>query len=427
MTIYNCPLCNQQVSKTLFEKITGIWQTKEKMLASLKFKEKELYRKAKEEKAKFEIQKRKLLEQHKRQMENALEAKQAAFQLKLKRMESNLSREKIRIESLFKKKLSIATNEVLKREKEKQKRIEIQLRQQFAKSSEIQLQKATDRLNRENALIKKNERLIRDKNEKLLGQFQSLQLKHDKYAQQANRKIMSLEEQLKKNQTPQMLGLLEEKEFLAKLKDEFPNDKFEHTGKGGDILHYIYDKELYSGKIVYELKKVAHFNKAHVVQAQSAKLKREADYGILITNAKQSKNDSGFSVSKGVIIIHPAGALVLIGILRDNLIRVSRLKLTKAQRDQTINAVLEYIQGPSFKNSLDNIIEDTIDLYHSLTKEVNEHAKLWHIRLDRYRRINGNASKIGAGPIRLLISAKEDKVVQPKTIIGPIMIPERIA
>jgi hypothetical protein len=35
MAKYYCPLCKQEVSKTLYEKITGIWQEKEKKLAAL--------------------------------------------------------------------------------------------------------------------------------------------------------------------------------------------------------------------------------------------------------------------------------------------------------------------------------------------------------------------------------------------------------
>ena len=39
--VYECPLCHQEVSKILYDKITGIWATKEKELKKLEAKKKE--------------------------------------------------------------------------------------------------------------------------------------------------------------------------------------------------------------------------------------------------------------------------------------------------------------------------------------------------------------------------------------------------
>ena len=38
---YHCPLCNQQVSKNLFEKITGIWEAQRNALKKFEIKKKE--------------------------------------------------------------------------------------------------------------------------------------------------------------------------------------------------------------------------------------------------------------------------------------------------------------------------------------------------------------------------------------------------
>ena len=42
MEQFFCPLCNQEVTRIVFEQITGVWQEKEKRLAALKMKEKAL-------------------------------------------------------------------------------------------------------------------------------------------------------------------------------------------------------------------------------------------------------------------------------------------------------------------------------------------------------------------------------------------------
>ncbi len=140
--------------------------------------------------------------------------------------------------------------------------------------------------------------------------------------------------------------------MLAALQDKFPLDRFEHTGKGGDIVHYIKDSGKEVGIIVYELKRVSNFSNSHIQQTLAAKQTRNADYAILVTNAKRSKNDFGFSVAKGVIIIHPAAAMTIIAILREQLITISKLKLSNKQRDEATRAVLDYIHSPAFKNSI---------------------------------------------------------------------------
>jgi len=89
-------------------------------------------------------------------------------------------------------------------------------------------------------------------------------------------------------------------------------------------------------------------------------------------------------VEKKVIIIHPAGTLALVSILRDQLISLSKLKLSVGKRKQAIEGVLEYIQSPKFKNSIQSIIMDTEELYSHLEKEVKVHLKEWEFRLSKY-------------------------------------------
>ncbi|MBM3301778.1 MAG: DUF2130 domain-containing protein [Deltaproteobacteria bacterium] len=244
--------------------------------------------------------------------------------------------------------------------------------------------------------------------------------------EKASKKIALLEEQLKKDKTPQVLGLLEEGVFLEKLRSMFPTDRFDHTGKGGDIVHHIIDKQAEIGTIVYELKKVSSFSRNHVIQAFEAKNKRNADYGMLVTNAKRSKDDFGFCVSKGIIIIHPAGALVLVDIIRDHLIKIARLKLSAEKRRKTVQAVLDYIQGPTFRNGIESIIEDTKELYMSLTKEVKDHIKYWEVRINKYRDIQSGAHHIDTRVVKLLSSEAEGKRGGLEAEIVPIALPSKI-
>ena len=135
----------------------------------------------------------------------------------------------------------------------------------------------------------------------------------------------------------------------------------------------------------------------------------------------------GFSTAKGIIIIHPAGAIVLISILRQQLIQISRLKLSQEEKNKAIKSVLEYIQGANFKNSIENIIEDTKELYENMGKEVKDHIKIWNLRLHKYKNINLKANEINSNVIQLLSSdKKEQKQIEDKHEMGPISLPNKI-
>ena len=379
-----CPLCEQEVSKALYEKITGIWKEKEKHLAVLKKKEKQLEQREKKLLKQHKDEKKEILAKEREKSEKELQKQKIIAERAIKREKQSIKNEIKLIEKKYDKKLLSSIDRIKKEEKANQRKITQGLKTQIELSARKSIDKERKKLAKEIGQMEKRERIINDRNGKLNKQFISLQSKSKKELEASEKQCKRLQEQLEKNQTPQMLGLLEEKTFLGKLKKEFPGDKFEHTGKGGDIVHSVMDRGNNIGIIVYELKRVAKFNNKHITQTLLAKQQRNADYGLLVTNAKRPKDDFGFLVEKKVIIIHPAGTLALVSILRDQLISLSKLKLSVGKRKQAIEGVLEYIQSPKFKNSIQSIIMDTEELYSHLEKEVKVHLKEWEFRLSKY-------------------------------------------
>ena len=418
-----CPLCKQPVSKNIYDKITGIWDAKEKELKKLEEKKKKLIQKEKSLKIKFENDKKKLIQTEKNKSLKVLENQKKIFDKQITKQKGLIKKEKNRIEKEYKNNLAREVNKIKQEEKKREK----ELRLHFDNIAKSKIETEKQKLVKQKSNMERIERNLKDKNNKLVVQFRAMQTKNQSSLEKSNTKIKLLEEQLKKGQTPQMLGLLNESEFLAKLKQEYPHDEFIHTGKGGDIVHKIIEKNKTVGTIVYELKKVSHFNKDHITQTFEAQQKREADYGILVTNAKRNKEDMGFSTVKGIIIIHPAGAIVLIGILRQQLIKISRLKVSQEERNKAIKLVLEYVQSATFKNSIENIIEDTKELYENMGKEVKEHIKIWNLRLHKYKNINSKANEINSHVVQLLSTdKKEQKEIEQKTDIVPISLPNKI-
>lgn len=388
MSEFKCPLCKQAVSEELFERITGIWR--ERRAAEKKFKEqeKELFKQQKELKNQLESERKKLKIEQKVVIEQKLAEKSKKFDVQLQRLE----KEKNAIKERFDKKIAGA---VKLAEARARREVNSALKEKMRETIKAQVQKAT---------MKTQEGLVRATRtiEATRKQMSTLQQQNLK---QQNR-IRNLETQLKNQTTPQLEGFLYEDKLIEALQKDFPHDKFVHTGKGGDILHYVILQKNEVGLIVYECKRVGHWYSAHVEQAYTAKIQRKADYAVLVTNATK-KGAGGFFIEKGVIVISPGGILALAVVLRDQIINIAQLKLTKSQREEAIEKTMEYLQGAEFKNSLELIIRKTVEMYEDLKKECHDHVKGWKKRYEALKSVYTNTAQV-QGKTTALISGKHD-------------------
>lgn len=427
MEAHLCPLCKQAVSKLIFEKITGIWGEKERRLEALRKKEKDLKKREQDLLKKFADEKKKLTASMDAKFKASLDLKIKSVQKAAQKEQDKLRKEKAALERAFQQKLATETNRLLNQEKLRHQHLMDELQQRFEKQAAQKIERSNQALQKDKNRFEREKQIQANRYTQLNRQFSALQSRNAEEIRKREDKIKQLQEQLRNNKTPSELGFANEKEMLQALKAKFPSDRFEHTGKGGDIVHCIMDGNKEIGIIVYELKKVSHFSNAHIHQALAAKQQRNADYALLITNAKRNKNDFGFSVSKGVVIIHPAGALTLIAILREHLVSLCKLKLSNKQREEAIRLVLDYVHSPAFKNSIESIIENTIELYESMNKEIKDHINTWQDRFSKYNNINIKAVAIETRVIRL-ISPNGDakKKLIKDSIIVPIGLPAAI-
>lgn len=427
MEAYLCPLCKQEVSKAIFEKITGIWDEKEKRLEALRKKEKDLKKREQDLLKKFDNEKKKLTARMDAKFKASMDLKIKAVQKAAQKEQEKLRREKLAIERDFKNRLATETNRLLNLERIKQQHLMEELRARFEKQAAQKIEKSNKALQKDKGQFEREKHIQANRYNQLNRQFSALQSKNVEEIRKREAKIQQLQEQLRKNKSPQELGFANEKEMLQALKDRFPTDRFEHTGKGGDIVHYIKDGNKEIGIIVYELKKVSNFSNSYILQTLIAKQQRNADYALLVTNAKRSKSDFGFSVCKGVIIIHPAGALTITAILREHVVTISKLKLSNKQREDATRAVLDYIYSPVFKNSLESIIENTIELHDSMRKEVKDHINTWQDRFNKYNNINIKAIAIENRVVKLIApNGDAKKRLIKDSMIMPIGLPSEI-
>lgn len=358
-----CPVCGKPLTQKEYDQALGLWKEKQEHIKHLEAEQRKLKeqqkifeKRAREAEKKLLAEKKKLLEEYKQKI--AMERKKLKSET-----EQLLRKQRTEIVSSFRKKM----------DSEIKKRVEAEVSEQRKelKKQSIQLRRNQNRMKR----LEESLRVYAEKNAK------------------ANEEIKRLKEQLEKGITPQIEGLLEEKNLLNKLQQLYPNDKFIHTGKGGDILQIVIEQKREIGKIVYECKKVKNFDRKFIIQAKNAKKLREADFAILLTNAFPSKRQFYF-IEKDVIVISPINFEPITYTIRESLVRIAILKLSNEAKEKAVQQIYEYLSGSEYQNRINEISQETLDLRNELVKEMNAHKNFWIKRYNSYRNIFNDVNLI---------------------------------
>jgi len=122
-----------------------------------------------------------------------------------------------------------------------------------------------------------------------------------KRMQARNRKLQEEMKMLKKHTSPQEIGLCDEGVLAKRLQKEFPEDRIQHVGKGGDVLQFVLFNKQDAGCIVYECKRVDRIASDHVAQTCLAKKTRQAHYAILVTTGTR-RGFSGLDQQDGIFL-----------------------------------------------------------------------------------------------------------------------------
>ena len=358
--LFNCPVCKKSLTESEYAKALGLWEKQREHIQHLKDANKKQKEKEKSIQASLEKEKKKLQQQ------------QINFKEQVRQRENNFKKEQ--------KKLLVETKKKLREQSQKN---DLQLKTQRLKLEKNFQEKKKNEINKgiEEGVkdvkknLKKKESDLKKTTNKMNQLENSLNVSAQKY-EQANGEIKKLKKQIEKGITPQIEGLLEETKLLTKLKELFPKDRFEHPGKGGDIIQYVRIQEKEIGKILYECKKVKTFNKSHIEQTKKAQRLREADFAILVTNCFPSKKQYYF-VEKTVFVISPANLEPITYTLRESLIKIALLKITNEAKQKAVQKVYEYLSSTDYNNKMQDIAIQFNDLEKEIKAEIKSHKKCW--------------------------------------------------
>lgn len=390
--ILKCPVCNKPLTEEEYDKALGLWKDKQEHIRHLESEQKRL-------KEQEELNKRKLVAERKKVKEQGeIYKKRAAEQAKeFKRQQAKVVRDSKRILLDQAKKSS----QQLKEQRD-------QLEKSYIQKMKSEIKKGVDKgVEEQKREFKKQQVDLRKTKSKMSQLENSLKVSANKYAQ-ANDEIKKLKEQIEKGITPQIEGLLEEGKLLSKLKELFPQDKFDHPGKGGDIIQFVTEQGKEVGKIVYECKKVKTFNKSHIEQAKEARRLRQADYAILVTNAFPSKKQYYF-VEKTVFVISPVSLEPITYTLRESLVKMALLKMSNEAKQKAVQRVYDYLSSNDYNNKMNDVASQLIDLGKDLKIEMSTHKKTWERRYHIYRDLFTDIGMIDHKLKELIQNSLEDK------------------
>jgi hypothetical protein len=359
-----CPVCGKPLTQIEYDRALGLWKEKQEHIKHLETEQKKL----KENQKKLEEERKKL------------KAKEIEYKHQVKKQADDFRKQQIQLIKENKRTLAEQEKKYAQRIKEQR----AQLEKSFELRMKTEIQKGIAKgVEQQKKQFKRQGAELRKTKNKMLQLENSLKLSAKKY-ELANEEIKKLKEQLEKGITPQIEGLLEENNLLAKLKELFPKDKFEHPGKKGDIIQIVIEQGKEIGKIVYECKKVKTFDRKHIEQAKQARNKQQADFSILVTNAFPAKKQFYF-VEKNVFVISPVSLEPITHTLRESLVRIALLKMTNEAKEKAVQKVYDYLSSNEYNNKMNDVASQLVDLGKELKLEIASHKRVWGKRYYIYR------------------------------------------
>jgi len=436
-----CPLCGTMLPYDKWLKVVGVYEAQQKHrkqleteLSKTKEQSQKLakeYKKVRQQEKKVHAQyKRKIQEERKKikeiteelkEKERTLKSKlEQQFKIKRGKLQKKFEREKkIVVDKMRREGIKIGTEKEkakteklkddLKKIKEERTKAEKKLKKKFQIEQE-KLKKKLDK-KRQTELkraLSEGMKTGIEKQKARTEKVEKMAAKLRKQRDKAFERTKQLEEMIKKGTTPQIEGFYFERELANQLRSKFPEDGIKPTGKKGDIIQTVKPGNKKVGKIIYECKKTKEFQNKFIEQIQRDKAKAIADYGVIVTWATK-EDRQGFWVEDDIIIVHPYGVLDIATFLRETLVQMYTLKISKSEFESKGKALLEFMQSEEFRTRIQQSIDKSREAYEVMKKEVKTHVNTWKKRFKIYESIYKNTDIIQNTVRYVLLHGKTPK------------------
>lgn len=193
-------------------------------------------------------------------------------------------------------------------------------------------------------------------------------------------------------------GALHEADVVRLLMDAFPEDRIEHRGKGGDVLHEVFyvsgSQRTSAGLIVYECKDTLRWSDDFIGQIKEAAEEHRTRYAVIVTKAFPPK-EKDILMRDGIIAVHPDRLVELVKILRDGICAIHRAGLTADGQAEKTRELYRYLTSNDFRQHSDAIGELDHELRKMLADERKTHERTWQKREGYYGERERHSTAIG--------------------------------
>jgi hypothetical protein len=199
--------------------------------------------------------------------------------------------------------------------------------------------------------------------------------------QRLQAKLQDLQRQLEKKSAHE-LGEGSEVDLFEQLKTAFEGDRIVRVGKGvngADVIHEVVHNGKVCGKIVYDAKNRNAWQNEFVTKLRADKIAQAADHAILSSN-KLPKDAAQVHYQDGVIVALPARVVAIVHMLRDQVVRMHELRVSKEGREQKSMALYAFITSEHCRQLIDQVEIQAGRMLDLDSKEQEAHRRLWDQR-----------------------------------------------
>jgi uncharacterized protein YlaI len=337
---YMCPTCKQLLGKEQFEKVThDLRKIKEEESKKIieSYEEKSMQSKKTINELHYEI----------RTLKDDIETR--ANELASIRIDSEVKKERERIEGKYEQQLYNASNEIRELKEEYYEQTKAEIEDQYRTK------------------IKTYELKI--------GQI-------DKAKNDLESKVKNLEQTIES--IPSWLkGNVGEFILMDQLKKEFPNDHIEGKKVGQEMADIIQHISLETGeripfRIVYDSKVKEKLTSKDIEKAQNYKNIHKTEYSIIVM--KKCSRQNLIEERDGILIVHVSILTQFVKMIRKEIIKISRLSRSDEEKLSQQRSLYNYIISPECANILERARKVKSGMNNLQTKEEKFHNDLWDQR-----------------------------------------------
>lgn len=235
------------------------------------------------------------------------------------------------------------------------------------------------------------------KQEAAEGAREKAELKHTLELTRLQNKVDELNRQLEKKSGEQF-GEEGELDLFTELEIAFPKDKIERVSrgvKGADILHTVMDGEKEAGCIVYESKNVSSWQNAYIAQAKKYRTQYDTPH-VMVVSRVFPKKQRGLCEVEDVPVVEPRLATTLAGVMREGILEIAKLRLTKVDSDEKAQELFRYVVGNEFQTRFRDMADAVDKLSEFQKSERTWHENHWTKQSALHERIEGRHREINA-------------------------------